>query len=187
MKEPSSRYVAAFGFVLWALPLFASEQAILRVHLFKGEGEKEHAILTGVTILKAATHPALTDLRSKAAAPAAERTAAALDAILASFEMKSVDDLYEFTLAGQGDGQDISKELLQKPAAFRFTFAFNSRSARSIDLSITVDGIRRVVIAPECPVERVKTAIVRQVAGSPTQVPFPDQPGVIAPAVQHFG
>ena len=145
MKEPSSRYVAAFGFVLWALPLFASEQAILRVHLFKGEGEKEHAILTGVTILKAATHPALTDLKSKAAAPAAERTASALDAILASFEMKSVDDLYEFTLAGQGDGQDISKELLQKPAAFRFTFAFHSRSARSIDLSITVERSKLIL------------------------------------------
>ena len=82
MQEPFSRYLAIVGFVLCVSPIFAPERATMRVHFFKAGWEKERADLHVVSILKAATHPAPADLKAKAAVPAAERTTAALDAIL---------------------------------------------------------------------------------------------------------
>ncbi len=142
MIESFSRYLAASGFVLLALPFFASAQATLHVHFFMGQWEKEHDYLQEVSVLKAATHSALADLKSKAAAPAAERTAAALDAILASFELKSVDDLFEFALAWERDGQVVSKDIGHKLAAFRFVFTLHSKSAGRIGLSVSKDSRR---------------------------------------------
>jgi len=110
------------GLWLFGASFPAAENITIRVHLFKGAWAEDHPGLKQVTVMTAASHPALEALKAKVGGPESEMTAAAIDTLLEAQDLKTVDDLFSFSKAWNGNDSRVSEAIQVGQAAFLFNF-----------------------------------------------------------------
>lgn len=111
----------------------------IQVHLFKGAWAEDHPGLKEVTVMTAASHPALEALKAKVGGPESEMTAAAIDALLEAQGLKTVDDIFAFAVQWDEREDTLSRDILHKLAAFQFIFNPRRLSPQNIELSTVLN------------------------------------------------
>src|SRR5665647_2115130 len=127
------------GLCLLTALLPAAENIIIRVHLFKGTWAEDQPGFREVTVMTAASHPALELLRAKVGEPESEMTVAAIDALLEAQGLRTVDDIFAFAIEWDGTENALSHDILHKLAAFQFVFNRRRLSANNVDLSAVLN------------------------------------------------
>ncbi|MGA2532507.1 MAG: TonB family protein [Candidatus Aminicenantales bacterium] len=137
------------GLALWAASFPAAENITIQVHLFKGAWGEDHPGLKDVTVMTAASHPALEALKAKVGGSEAEMTAAAIDALLEAQGLKTVDDIFAFAVKWDGNEPIFGHNVLHKSGAFQFAFSPKYVSPQNVELLTTLSASKQSLAKDE--------------------------------------
>jgi protein TonB len=130
---------SVLGLWLFAASFPAAENLTIQVHLFKGAWAEDQPGFKEVTVMTAASHPALEPLKAKGGGPESEMTAAAVDALLEAQGLKTVDDIFAFAVEWDGTDNALSHDIQHKLAAFQFIFNPRRLSPTNVELSAVLN------------------------------------------------
>jgi TonB family protein len=128
----------AFVFLIAAAKIPTAEKLTIQVHLFRGSWAEDHPALGEVTVLTAASHPAVEALKARVGGPESEMTAAAIDALLEALGLKTVDDILAFAVDWDGQEPFLVQNILHKTAAFQFAFSPKLVSRENVELAVAL-------------------------------------------------
>ena len=115
-------------------PMLHADELIIRVHLFRGVQIEGRPGLTDVTVMMPASHPALETLKARAGRPHDEFTTAALDALLETQNLRTVDDVLEFEKHWNGSESRLSQGIRTETSSFFFVFTPARLSPQTLKL-----------------------------------------------------
>lgn len=138
MKNAPRIIILTTGLMLLTLKILAAEDITINVHLFRGAWAEGHPGLEGVTVLTAASHPAIEALKAKLDAPQNELTAAAIDALIESQDLKTVDDYFVYAQKWTGRAGVFSHDIEHKLYRFKFVYIPRYLSPQRIELGIAL-------------------------------------------------
>jgi TonB family protein len=123
MSKNAERVLALMlGIILLTSGLLPAEDLVIRVHLFQGTWPEGHRGLEEAVVFTAASHPSMQTLKTKAGAPPDELTARAIDALLESQALKTLDDVLSFEKRWNGSESRLSEAVSMENSSFLFIF-----------------------------------------------------------------
>jgi protein TonB len=126
------------GLVICAASLPAAENIMIQVHLFKGAWAEDHPGLKEVTVMTAASLPAIAALRAKLDAPQSELTIATIDALMEVQELKTVDDYFAYSAKWDGRVGTFNREIEHQMFRFKFVFVPRWISPQRLELKVAL-------------------------------------------------
>jgi TonB family protein len=122
--------------ILLAPATLAAADIIIHVHLFQGEWIEVGSGLKEATLLIAASHPEIEALKAKLDAPESELTVAAIDALLETQALKTVEEYFVYAEKWSGRAGVFSRDIEHKLYRFRFVYIPRRLSPETVELKV---------------------------------------------------
>jgi TonB family protein len=129
---------AILGFLLFPASALPAEEMTIRVHLFKGDWAEGNPGLKEVTVMTAATHPAIEPLKAKIRAPEEAQKTAVAAALMDMLELKTVDHLLSFSKPWSGKDTRLGEAMTLGRTTFLFNFVPKRHSPQKVALSTSL-------------------------------------------------
>jgi TonB family protein len=154
-------------FVFLGNCLFGGEKYDVRVRLFQGNRTPDQAILKDEVVLSASTTPQIASLKLKVNGPVETLTTAAIAALLDVMDLRSVDDLLQFTKKWTGKETSFKNPVMSKRAAFWFKISLNKLSNQTVSLGVIVHRSKTALLStPATPDEKFNDELAKALKSS---------------------
>lgn len=130
--------ILTLGLILAAAPILSAEDITINIHLFRGAWTEDHPALKEVITLPSSAHPAIEGLKTKLDEPRNVLTAATIDALLESLDLKTIDEYLVFAEKWTGRVGVFTRNVDHKLYRFRFVYSPRRISQQRIELKLTI-------------------------------------------------
>jgi TonB family protein len=131
-------FLLTTSLILIAPAALNSADIIIHVHLFRGEWTEAGFGLKEATLLTAASHPEINALKAKLDAPENELTVAAIDALIETQDLKTVDEYFAHAEKWTGRAGVFSRDIEHKLYRFKFVYIPRRLSPERIELKVAL-------------------------------------------------